>query len=64
MNPLIAAEQAYDQDEQAATLIKQFPQFNTEQQSAFDIIIQTIDINSEQTHFFVQSPAGTGKTFL
>ena len=64
MNPLIAAEQAYDQDEQAATLTKQLLQLNTGQQSAFDTIVQAVDTNPEQAHFFVQGPAGTGKTFL
>ena len=64
MNPLIAAERAYDQDEQAATLAEQLPQLNTGQRSAFDTIVQAVDTNLEQAHFFVQGPAGTGKTFL
>ena len=64
MNSLIAAEQAYDQDEQAATLTEQFSQLNTGQQSVFDIIVQVVNINSEQTHFFIQSSAETEKTFL
>ena len=64
MNSLITAEQAYDQDEQAATLAEQLSQFNTGQQFAFNIIVQAVDTNPEQAHFFVQGPARTGKTFL
>ena len=62
--PLIAAEQTYDIDDQTAQLEIQLPQLNAEQHNAFDIIIQGVDDNLKQAHYFVQGPAGTGKTFL
>lgn len=38
---------------------------NTDQPSCFQIIIHAINSNhSEKSYFFLQGPAGTGKTFL
>ncbi|XP_040987841.1 ATP-dependent DNA helicase PIF2-like [Juglans microcarpa x Juglans regia] len=36
---------------------------NSEQKNAYDLILQTLSSN-ESTAFFIDSPAGTGKTFL
>ena len=63
-NPLIAAEQAYNVDDQAAQLEIQLPQLNAEQCNAFNMIVQSVDGNLEQAHYFVQGPADTEKTFL
>ena len=63
-NPLIAAEQAYDVDNQAAQLEIQLPQLNAGQHNAFDTIVQGVNGNLKQAHYFVQGPASTGKTFL
>ena len=37
---------------------------NDSQQNSYDTIIQKIDKILEDAHFFLQGPAGTGKTFL
>ena len=63
-NPLIAAEQAYNVDDQAAQLEIQLPQLNAEQHNVFDTIVQGVDGNLEQAHYFVQGSVSIGKTFL
>ena len=64
MNSLITAEKNYNQTKQTVKLTEQFFLLNIEQQTVFDMIIQTVNINSKQTHFFVQELIETKKIFL
>ena len=63
-NLFITAEQTYNINNQTAQLEIQLSQFNTEQYNTFDIIVQSVDGNPEQAHYFVQSSVSTEKTFL
>ena len=63
-NPFIAAEQAYDVDDQTTQLKIQLSQLNTEQYNVFDMIVQGVNGNLKQVHYFVQGPVSTEKTFL
>ena len=41
-----------------------YDQLNTDQRSCFDVIVTAIEADPKNAHFFLQGPAGTGKTFL
>ena len=41
-----------------------YAQLNPDQRSCFDTIVATINTDPRTAHFFIQGPAGTGKTFL
>ncbi|CAI4220356.1 unnamed protein product, partial [Auanema sp. JU1783] len=43
---------------------QKYSQLNDQQRSAFDTICHAVDSGSDNSHFFLQGPAGTGKTFL
>ena len=62
-NQLLAAEQ-YDRAEEQAYFEADLPRLNAGQRAAFDTIVSQVESNPESAHFFVQGPAGTGKTFL
>ena len=41
-----------------------YDQLNPDQRSCFDVIVTAIETDPRNAHFFLQGPAGTGKTFL
>ena len=41
-----------------------YAQLNPDQRSSFDTIVSAINTDPQNAHFFLQGPAGTGKTFL
>ena len=63
-NPLIAGERAYDIQAEQTQAIQYVMQFNIEQRLAYDAILAQVANEPQKSHFFIQSPAGTGKTFL
>ena len=63
-NALIAAETAYDSDTEWQLLQENLSLLNAEQQSYFDNIVTVVEQCPATVHFFLQGPAGTGKTFL
>jgi PIF1-like helicase/Helitron helicase-like domain at N-terminus/Helicase len=62
-NPLLAQER-YDHLEQQLYVDDNLPQLNAGQQAAYDQIVHAIERDPQSAHFFLQGPAGTGKTFL
>jgi len=62
-NCLIAEQLAYDQADQRDKAQQRLGQLNAEQCAAYDAIINAIENNSPKM-FFLNGPAGTGKTFL
>jgi hypothetical protein len=63
-NQLIAVELAYDTMEQEQTFVESYPELNNDQTAVFDTVTDAISTAPNTAHFFVQGPAGTGKTFL
>ena len=63
-NPLINHELMYQAAEERAALLRDIDKMNEGQRAAYNQIIQIIESAPEQAHFFIQGPAGTGKTFL
>ena len=63
-NLFITAKQVYNVDNQIAQLEIQFSQFNIEQYNVFDTIVQNMNNNLKQAHYFVQGPADINKIFL
>lgn len=63
-NPLIAAQLQYDVDEERTLAEERRIQLNVDQARCFDSIIAAIEADPQTAHFFLQGPAGTGKTFL
>jgi hypothetical protein len=63
-NPLITAQQQYDCDKEEQNCFDQQLQVNDGQRYCFNTITLSIDQVSSHRHFFLQGPAGTGKTFL
>ncbi|SLM34690.1 P-loop containing nucleoside triphosphate hydrolase [Lasallia pustulata] len=63
-NPLIQAELQYASDTEQALRDEKYQQFNADQQQAFNTIVAAIEQDPAGAHFFLQGPAGTGKTFL
>ena len=64
-NPLLAAElQQYDPIEEERQFTDLRQQLNADQAACFNTIIAAIDTDPQTARFFLQGPAGTGKTFL
>ena len=64
-NPLFIAElQQYNSIEEECQFTKLYQQLNTDQVVYFDTVVAAIDTNLQVVYFFLQSPAGTNKTFL
>jgi hypothetical protein len=64
-NQLISTEYEYDTAEQEDQYNKRYSVLNQDQKLAFDTIIASIeDIQENNSCFFLQGPAGTGKTFV
>jgi PIF1-like helicase len=63
-NPLIATGLNYNITEEWNLYTKQYMQLNTDQTNCFNTIITSIAESPKTSHFFLQGPAGTGKTFL
>ena len=63
-NPLVAGELAYDINAEQAQSIQYAAQLNDDQCLAYDTILAQVATTSHMSHFFIQGPAGTGKTFL
>ncbi|KAH0611538.1 uncharacterized protein H6S33_010803 [Morchella sextelata] len=62
-NEMIAAELRYDNQAEAHSYETGVGQLNADQLNCFNTIIQGVE-NPANAHFFLQGPAGTGKTFL
>ncbi|RIA88367.1 hypothetical protein C1645_695216, partial [Glomus cerebriforme] len=62
-NYLIKEEQQYDIEKLARSTEDNYFHLNVNQQAAFKQIITAIE-NNISVIFFVDSPGGTGKTFL
>ena len=63
-NPLLAAELRYDPAEEGRLRDNCCHQLNTDQAACFNAIVTAISTDPQNAHFFLQGPAGTGKTFL
>ena len=63
-NQLLAAELAYDTDVQDTVFWDSVSSLNEDQRTVFNTVVTAVETNSNTAHFFVQGPAGTGKTFL
>ena len=61
---LILSELSYDCNEEQARADANMTRLNIEQRAAFDAITTAVDNDPSKAHFFVQGPAGTGKSFL
>ena len=53
-----------NRDDELRARNAKYEMLHTDQHSAFDKIIQAIESGSPNSQFFLQGPAGTGKTFL
>ena len=62
-NPLLAEEYNYNTELQAVLYNSLFAQRNIQQRYYFNTIIAVLD-QPQTAQFFLQGPAGTGKTFL
>ncbi|POS81847.1 hypothetical protein EPUL_006717, partial [Erysiphe pulchra] len=63
-NTLIASALNYNQEEERNQHSESISMFSSGQQQAYSTIINTVDTNIRPNTFFLQGPAGTGKTFL
>ena len=63
-NSLLGAELNYEQGSEQELYDEKHRMMNDDQLTAFDAITTTIVRSPAASHFFVQGPAGTGKTFL
>ncbi|XP_065322968.1 ATP-dependent DNA helicase pif1-like [Gordionus sp. m RMFG-2023] len=62
---LIAQDDFYNNDLEAAEALKLITKLNFLQKSAFDLIVQSIENNDfPQRCFYIDGPGGSGKTFL
>ena len=61
---MIAGELAYDIQAEQTQAIQYAMQLNVEQRLAYDSILAKVANEPQKSHFFIQGPAGTGKTFL
>ncbi|KAH8144382.1 uncharacterized protein LAJ45_11628 [Morchella importuna] len=60
---MVASELRYDMEMEAASLQLRIPMLNTDQLQCFNTITHSVEERSSAL-FFIQGPAGTGKTFL
>jgi len=63
-NALIATELMYQPESEENNSVIHSAQANLGQQRAYNTIIQQIATDVSNSRFFIQGPAGTGKTFL
>ena len=63
LNPLIAEQLNYDQEQLRNELAARLQQVNVDQRVAYDQVSASVD-NSEGRLFFLNGPGGTGKTFV
>jgi PIF1-like helicase len=63
-NSLIATKLNYNIIEKQNLYTEQYMQFNIDQTNCFNTIITSIIESLKTSHFFLQGPAGTSKTFL
>ena len=63
-NPLLTTELAYDMRTEEALRGDIVQKFNEDQAKHFHEIVTAITQDPYSTHFFLQGPGGTGKTFL
>ena len=64
-NAFVQAEKNYDCQAEHNLFTQKYHMLNTDQKEAFDTITGALDAEgATNTHFFLQGPAGTGKTFL
>lgn len=63
-NPLLAAELRYDHTEEGRLFTELRQQLNADQAACFNAVVTAVDTDPRTAHFFLQGPAGTGKTFL
>jgi len=63
-NPLIEEQLQYDVAQEDAEARHIFAQFNAQQRANFTKVVEAIAADPTTAHFFLQGPAGTGKTFL
>ena len=63
-NPLVAGELAYDIQAEQTQALEYAMQLNADQRIAYDTILEQVASTPQKSHFFIQGPAGTGKTFL
>jgi hypothetical protein len=64
INPLIGHELNYNTETEQNDRDKIYDKLNNNQRRCFDIIIAAVEYNLLTAHFFLQSYAGTGKTFF
>lgn len=62
-NSLITEERQWDIQQQRALASDQIQQLNAKQKIAFDTIVQAVE-GGDSKVFFLQGPAGTGKTYV
>ena len=63
-NPLIAREQDHDRVQLAERATTREAQLNDDQRRAYTRILDSLRDQPESSHFFLNGPGGTGKTFL
>jgi hypothetical protein len=63
-NTLLAIELDYNTADELLARNANYQKFNAGQRYAFDKIVTAVENGSAESHFFLQGPAGTGKTFL
>jgi hypothetical protein len=63
-NSLLAAELRYESTEELRLRDDMNAQLNLNQRSCFDAIVTAIEADPPNAHFFLPSPASTGKTLL
>ena len=61
-NRLLAEQLAYNNAQERQIAEERIPSLNAEQRAAFDTIVDAI-MNNHPKVFFLNGPAGTGKTF-
>lgn len=63
-NPLIGNELIYDTQREQAQALEYTERLNIDQRLAYDTICTPVTNAPQHSYFFIQGPAGTGKTFL
>src|SRR5258705_1960212 len=62
-NPLVAEQLQYDTETEQQLAVERIQQLNIDQKTVCDIVVQAVEMK-QATVFFLQGPAGTGKTFV
>jgi hypothetical protein len=64
-NAFLRMEQSHDVDAEESLYIERYSSFNDDQKAALDTIVSAVEDGEPQNFcFFLQGPAGTGKTFI